>query len=140
MKALSAFLLSLAAGIATFGIQQYYFPARLHAAPFTVPKGADWRQEMIEQYPGGPKVDHVLARLTVKLDLSPEQAAKFRPILESQRERILSLLLTAPASMTRDQFVLREQEIWTSSHKQLDALLTPDQLAIVKELKPHSNA
>jgi hypothetical protein len=94
---------------------------------------------MIEDYPGGAKVDHVLSQMTTKLDLSPEQASKFRPLLESQRERVLALLLTAPPTMTRDQFMVRRNAIWAETHERLDALLTRDQLEIRKELHGPAN-
>ena len=41
---------------------------------------------------------------------------------------LLALLVAAPKSMTRAQFVAEERQAWTETRKQLDAVLTPDQL------------
>jgi hypothetical protein len=140
MKPINALILSLLAGITTFAAQDYFFPPQLHAAAMVVPTSADWRQQMIAQDPGGALVDHAIDHLTGKLDLSAEQVKQFRPLLEQQHERVLALLLTAPPSLTRDQFVAKRHEIKEQTHRQLDALLTPDQLELAKELPRHANS
>jgi hypothetical protein len=134
MKPITALTLSLFAGTATFAGQHYFFPARLHAAPLSIPNGPNWRQQMIDQYPGGAKVDRVLARLSDRLDLSPDQAARVRPILERHHDQVLALLVAGSPSMTRDQFEVQERQIWTETRKQLDAVLTPEQREIKQQL------
>ena len=136
MKPITAMIAATLAGVATFVTQSELFPPRLHAAPFFVPNTADWRQQMIDHYPGGAKVDHVLGRLKEKLDLSQDQAREFRPLLQQQHDEVLALLLTAPPSLTRNQFLQRQETIWEGTRKKLDALLTPEQLELVREL-PH---
>ena len=138
MKPVSALILSLFAGIGTFAGQHYFFPAQLHAAPFVVPQTADWRQQMIDQDPGGAIVDRRLEHLTDKLDLTVDQAAKFRPLIEKEHRQILSVLLTAPASLTRAQFLERRAVIREQTHRQLDALLSPDQQELLKVTEPRS--
>jgi Spy/CpxP family protein refolding chaperone len=135
MKHLNAVLLALCAGIATFSAQHYLFPAPLHAAGFVVPRSADWRQQMIDRDPGGAIVDRELQRMTDRLDLTADQAGKLRPMLERQHERILAVLLTAPASLTRDQFMAERQNIRDQMHHEIDALLTPEQVEMAKELR-----
>jgi hypothetical protein len=78
-------------------------------------------------------VDQAMSRLAARLDLSPDQTNKFRPILHQEHERILALLLTAPSSLSRDQFVADEHRIVDSAHRQLDVLLSPEQLELAKE-------
>lgn len=133
MKPINALALSLLAGIATFAAQHSLFPPKLHAAPYLVPNGPGWRQQMLAQDRGEVGVDRTLSRLADRLDLSPEQTSKFRPILHQEHERILALLLTAPRTLSRDQFVSEQHEISASAHHQLDRLLTPEQLELVKQ-------
>jgi Spy/CpxP family protein refolding chaperone len=100
-----------------------------------VPKSADWRQQLIDRDPGGAIVDRELQRMTDRLDLTADQAAKLRPMLDRQHERILAVLLTAPASLTRDQFLVERHAIRDQMHREIDALLTPEQVEIAKELR-----
>ena len=134
MKPINALVLALLAGVATFVVQNDVFSARLHAAPYVVPTGSNWREQMLDRYPGGPKVDHVVARMSDRLDLTTQQAAQARTILQRHHDQILALLLAAPKSMTRAQFVAEEHQAWAQTRKQLDAMLTPDQLELVQEL------
>jgi hypothetical protein len=136
MRPMNALLFSLFAGIGTFAAQHYLFPAQLHAASFVVPKGSNWRQQMIDQDPGGGVVDRLLDKLNARFNLSDEQATRARPLLERQHRRILALLLTAPPSLTRDQFLAARQIIRSETRRQLDALMTPDQREIAEQL-PH---
>jgi hypothetical protein len=140
MKPFNALVVAMLGGLATFGVQSVYFPPQAHAAAFVVPQGADWRQQMIARDPGGSNADHVTAHLTSKLDLSADQIARVRPLLEQKRERILALLLTAPQSMTRDQFLAARHEIAERTHRRVDALLTPDQLELMRTFHPPSKA
>lgn len=134
MKTISALLLAIMAGATTFIVQNDIFEARVHAAPFVVPTGSNWREQMLDQYPGGPKVDHIVAQMSDRLDLTTEQAAEARTILQRHHDRILSLLVAAPRSMTRAQFVAEERQEWSRTREQLDAMLTPDQRELVEEL------
>lgn len=130
---IKALCVALLAGFATFFVQNDLFPARLHAAPFVVPRDADWRQEMIDRFPGGGKVDHVVAKLSNRLDLSAAQASKARAILEWHHERMLALLVASPPSMTRAQFQLQEQQLFAETRAKLNAILTPDQQELLLE-------
>ncbi len=133
MKPISALFLSVLAAMATFAAQHSLFPPKLHAAPYVVPQGPGWRQQMLAQDRGEVGVDQAMSRLAARLDLSPDQTNKFRPILHQEHERILALLLTAPPSLSRGEFVSDEHRIVDSAHRQLDALLSPEQLELVKE-------
>ena len=135
MKVLNALVLSIVAGISTFGAEHYFFPSPLHAAAFVVPPTPDWRQQMIDRDPGGAIVDHMVAHWTEKLDLTAAQTDRLRPLLEQQHKRILALLLSGPATLTRDEFAQKRQEIRDQTFEQLDAMLSPDQREIAKELR-----
>ena len=135
MKPTNALVIAMLAGLATFFAQYDLFPARLHAAALHVPTGPDWRQKMLDGYPGGAKVEHAVDRLSKSLDLSSAQAQRARSILQRQHERILGLLVAGPRSMTRGEFVVAEHEVWADTCQQLDAMLTPDQLQLAHELR-----
>jgi len=96
MKPISALILATLGGAVTFAAQNELFPPRLHAAPFAIPNTPDWRRQAIDSYPGGAKIDHIVARLTDRLDLSAVQARQFRALLNRQREQSLALLVTGP--------------------------------------------
>jgi len=49
---------------------------------------------------------------------------------------MLALLVASPSTMTRDQFVVQERALWVDTRRQLDAVLTPEQLELVRELGP----
>jgi hypothetical protein len=135
MKPINALIVAVLGGLATFAVQNAYFPPQAHAAAFAVPSGQDWRRQMLEHDPGSAVVDKMLSRLTAKLDLSAEQADKIRPLLQQRHERILALLLTAPPSLTRDQFVATRRAVSARTRKQVDTLLTENQLELAKELR-----
>jgi Spy/CpxP family protein refolding chaperone len=135
MKPINAFIVALAGGVATFAAQNAYFPPQAHAAAFVVPKGSDWRRQMLENDPGSGVVERTLSRLTDNLGLTADQSAKVRPLLQQRHERVLALLLTAPPSLTRGEFVAKRGEITAEMHQQISAVLTPDQRELVAELR-----
>ncbi|MEA3081600.1 MAG: hypothetical protein QOD54_1268 [Sphingomonadales bacterium] len=135
MKPINALIVAMAGGVATLAAQNAYFPPQAHAAAFVVPKGSDWRRQMLEDDPGSGAVDSTLSRLADHLELTADQATKVRPLLQQRHERVLALLLTAPPSLTRDQFVAQRRQINAEMHQQIGALLTPDQRLLVAELR-----
>ena len=140
MRAMNALIFATFAGVATFAAQNELFPPRLHAAPFVVPNTPNWRREAIDTFPGGAKVDHMVARLSDRLELSHAQARQFHALLDREREQTLALLVAGPPNLTRDQFVSQHERIWESTRAKLDALLTPDQLEIAQEFAPGKRA
>jgi hypothetical protein len=79
-------------------------------------------------------VDQALANLTKNLGLTPDQVTKIRPILQAHHDRILALLKSAPKSMTHDEFTGQVHAISAETHDQVNALLSPRQLELVKTL------
>jgi hypothetical protein len=96
--------------------------------------GPDWRQQMIARGTSTLSVDQALANLTRNLDLTADQVAKIRPILVAHHDRILAILKSAPASLTHDEFMAQVHAISAQTHDQINALLTPKQLELVKAL------
>lgn len=136
MKPITALITAMLGGVATFVVQEAYFPPHAFAASFVVPDGPDWRREMVARDPGSAGVDRTLARMTVKLDLTPDQANRIRPLLEQGHERVVALLLTAPPSLTRGQFMADRRQIKARTRAQLEVVLTPDQRELADELGP----
>jgi hypothetical protein len=97
-------------------------------------QAGDWRQQMIARGTASVSVDQALANLTRNLSLTPVQAARIRPILQQHHDRILAILRTAPATMTHDDFMAQVHRISAETHDQVNALLTPKQLQLVKQL------
>jgi hypothetical protein len=141
MKPINAVIIALLGAVATFAVQNAYFPPQAHAAPFAVPNGPDWRQQILDRDPGSAAVDHALAHLEGTLVLTADQVKKARPLLEQRHQRILALLLTAPPTLTRQQFMADARHITAATHAKLDALLTDDQRVLAQELHAdHSKA
>ncbi len=136
MKPINALILATLGGATAFVAQNELFPPRLHAAPFTVPNTPDWRRQAIDSYPGGTRIDHLVARLSDRLELNAAQANQFRALLDRQREQTLALLVAGPPNLTRTEFITRRHEMWANTRKRIDALLTPDQVEIMSELQP----
>jgi len=135
MKPVSALILATIGGAATFAAQNELFPPRLHAAPFAVPNSPDWRRQAIDSYPGGTKIDHIVAHLSDRLDLSAAQAKQFRALLDRQREQTLALLVAGPPNLTRDEFIARRHQMWVATRQHLNGLLTVEQSEILGELQ-----
>jgi hypothetical protein len=133
MKPINAFIVAMAGGAATFAAQTAYFPPQAHAATFLVPKGSDWRRQMLENDPGSGVVQRTLSRLTDSLGLTADQATRVRPLLEQRHERVLALLLSAPPSLTRDEFLAKRGQITAEMHQQINVLLTANQRELVAE-------
>jgi hypothetical protein len=95
---------------------------------------------MLEDDPGAGAVASTLSRLTDHLGLTADQATKVRPLLQRRHERVLALLLTAPPSLTRDQFLAQRRQISAEMHQQIGALLTPDQRELAMELRSWGRA
>jgi hypothetical protein len=97
-------------------------------------QAGDWRQQMIARGSSPVSVDQALANLTRNLSLTPVQVAEIRPILQQHHDRILAILKSAPATMTHDDFMAQVHRISAETHDQVNALLTPTQLQLVRKL------
>jgi hypothetical protein len=91
---------------------------------------------MLGRDPGETGIDRRLAMITSHLDLTTEQAPRVRAILDREHNRIEALLLTAPPSLGRDQFVAERGEIRSQTRQQIDRLLTHEQLELAQAMHP----
>ena len=134
MNPIAALAVALVAGVATFAMQSTFLDHEARAAPF-VPTGPDWRSELLARDPGQAGMERTLDRMTAHLSLTPDQANKLRPILQQGHDRIEKLLLTAPPTLTREQFLAAGRAIRADTRKQADALLNEDQRELAAEFR-----
>jgi len=134
MKPIAALTVATLSAVATFTLQGTNQPAR--AASFRIQDGPNWREEMLDGDTGKAGIDHRIAMMTEHLQLSSEQAVKARTILQREHDRVEALLLTAPVSFTRAQFLVEGRRIHAETRQQIHALLTPDQVEIADEMHP----
>lgn len=72
-----------------------------------------------------PSVDDQVKHLTQKLNLTSDQQAKLKPILEDQRKQMDQI--HNDSSLSRDDRFSKMQQLRSSSDTQIRALLTEDQ-------------
>jgi Spy/CpxP family protein refolding chaperone len=72
-----------------------------------------------------PSADQRLAHMTKMLNLTPDQQAKIKPILENQQSQMESL--HQDQSMSREDRMAKAQQIRQSSNTEIQQILTPDQ-------------
>lgn len=74
-----------------------------------------------------------LQMLSERLNLTEDQKAKLKPILEDQAEQMRSL--RSDTSLTPEQKAAKKKAIHETTHDQINAVLTPDQQEKFKEMK-----
>jgi hypothetical protein len=89
---------------------------------------------MLARDPGESGIDDRLAMITSHLDLTIAQASGVRAILDREHNRIEALLLTAPPSLGRDQFLAEQNEIRSKTRQQIDVLLSHEQLELAEQM------
>jgi periplasmic protein CpxP/Spy len=72
-----------------------------------------------------PSVDDQIKHLTQKLDLTDDQQAKLKPILEDQRKQMDQI--HNDSSLSREDRFSKMQQVRTAGDTQIKALLTADQ-------------
>ena len=80
--------------------------------------------------------DAHLQMLTEKLNLTDEQRTKLKPILEDQSQQLKAV--HDDTSLSPDQKTAKMKAIHASFHDQINAVLTPEQQAKLKEMKHES--
>jgi Spy/CpxP family protein refolding chaperone len=121
---IAVFLLAFAAGLMVIGQ-----PCRaLQTAPAAQEHGA------MGGSPMGPMTPEArLKMLTEKLNLTEDQQAKLKPILEDQAKQMKAL--HDDASLAPADKQARMKELHDSSIEKLNAILTPDQQAKWKQMR-----
>lgn len=77
-----------------------------------------------------------LQMLSEKLNLTDEQKAKLKPILQDQAEQLKAV--HDDTSLSPEQKTAKKKAIHASFHEQINAVLTPEQQAKFKEMKHES--
>jgi len=120
---ISVFLLAFAAGLMVVGQTSH----ALQTAPVAQEHGGMSGPAMGATTPEGR-----LKMLTEKLDLTEDQQAKLKPILEDQAKQMKAL---HDASLAAADKHAKMKELHDSSVEKLNAILTPDQQAKWKQMR-----
>jgi Spy/CpxP family protein refolding chaperone len=94
-------------------------------APQTTPHG--------HEAMGANSADAHLQMLSEKLNLTEDQKAKLKPILQDQAQQMKAL--HDDASLTPEQKAAKKKAIHDTTHDQINAVLTPEQQEKFKEMK-----
>ena len=90
-------------------------------------------------HPGERGGENPLERLSKALDLTEDQKAKIKPIIEERRQKMQAL--RDDTSLSKEQRMEQVKEIFKSSNEQIKALLTPDQQQkfeqLMQEMREH---
>jgi Spy/CpxP family protein refolding chaperone len=81
----------------------------------------------------GQSLDQHLQTLSEKLNLSDEQKAKIKSILQDQMQQMKAV--RADSSLSKDQKRAKIKSIHDSSHDGINTVLTPEQQAKLKQVK-----
>ena len=77
--------------------------------------------------------DAHLQMLSEKLNLTDDQKSKLKPILQDQEQQLKAV--SEDTSLTQEQKTAKKKALHESFHEQIDAVLTPEQQAKLKEMK-----
>jgi Spy/CpxP family protein refolding chaperone len=107
---------TMAASLATFA---------LPAAAQKGPGPGDGQGMRQGQGKSGPSAEKRLQHLTRQLDLSAEQQAQIRPILQEEESQLAAL--RAETTLSREERRSRLQELYAATFKKIRPILTPEQ-------------
>jgi len=77
--------------------------------------------------------DAHLQMLSENLNLTDDQKAKLKPILQDQEQQVKAV--NNDTSLTEEQKTAKKKALHESFHEQLNAVLTPEQQAKLKQMK-----
>jgi hypothetical protein len=98
----------------------------------TVAQAPSARQQL-QQIHTPRSIDEELARLTKALELTPEQQAAVRPLLQQHHDKIQAVLDKNPAA-SRQELGPQIHAISDETHRQIHALLTDRQKELEKAM------
>jgi periplasmic protein CpxP/Spy len=81
----------------------------------------------------GESAEQHLQMLSEKLNLTDDQKAKLKPILQDQMQQMKAV--REDSSLSQDQKQAKIKSIHESFHDQINAVLTPEQQAKFKQMK-----
>ena len=96
-----------------------------NVAPQTSPQG--------HEAMGAASPEAHLQMLSEKLNLTEDQKAKLKPILEDQAQQMKTI--RDDSSLTPEQKAAKKKAIHETTHDQINAVLTPEQQGKFKEMK-----
>jgi len=85
-----------------------------------------------------PSPDQQLQHMTKALNLTADQQAKIKPILEDRQQKMSALM--QDNSLSREDRRAKFHEIGSSSREQIRAILTPDQQKTMDEMRAKREA
>ena len=74
-----------------------------------------------------------LEKLTTALDLTADQQAKIKPVLDDAHSQMMTM--RQDTSMSQDDKMAKMKDVWTNANSQIEAVLTPDQQTKFAALK-----
>ena len=95
-------------------------------APQTPPQGHEAMGSTVSP-------DAHLQMLSQKLNLTEDQKAKLKPILDDQAQQLKSL--RDDSSLTPEQKIAKKKAIHETTHDQINSVLTPEQQDKFKQMK-----
>jgi periplasmic protein CpxP/Spy len=84
-------------------------------------------------HPNGESADQHLQMLSEKLNLTDDQKAKLKPILQDQMQQMK--VVREDSSLSQEQKRAKMKSIHESLHDQINAVLTPEQQAKFKQMR-----
>ena len=81
------------------------------------------------------RVERRVSMMTERLSLSTEQATQVRQILTKESEQMRALFENAQGGADRESLRPQMQSLRDSTDKQIEGVLTPDQLTTYRELR-----
>ena len=93
-------------------------------------------QSAMGEHPDASSPEAHLQMLTEKLNLTADQKAKVKPILEDQAQQMKAV--REDASLSQEQQKAKMKAIHGSCHDQINGVLTPEQQTKFKQLEQES--
>jgi K+-sensing histidine kinase KdpD len=117
----------------TYGVMLTFAMARFTLAQDAMVQQPSARQQL--QHIHTPRsIDQELARLTKRLELTPEQQQRVRPMLEQHHDRIQALFDESPTA-SRQQLGPQIHAISDQTHREIHVLLSAHQKQLEKALQ-----
>ena len=86
-----------------------------------------------QAHPGGGQVERELQRMSKTLNLTEEQKARIRPVLQERNQQLKDL--RAKSSLPQGEARARATQIRKSARRKIDQILTPEQREKQKALR-----
>jgi hypothetical protein len=102
--------------------------------PQTLQDTTGWRARMQQNHNAAQSIEDQVSRLTKDLALTPAQQETVRKLAWDHNRKIQAILDTAPPTLTREDFTMQVHAISKEFHDSVNAILTPHQLELMKNM------